>query len=72
MSSRNDFVIENGVLMKYRGAGGDVAIPEGVTEIGDSTFEDCSSLTEITIPEGVTSIGGRAFLVGRGLSRDTV
>ena len=28
MSNINDFVIENGVLKKYQGQGGDVAIPE--------------------------------------------
>ena len=34
MENMQDFVIENGVLEKYKGPGGDVAIPEGVTEIG--------------------------------------
>ena len=29
MSSASDFVIENGVLKKYVGPGGDVVIPEG-------------------------------------------
>lgn len=56
-----DFVIENGVLTKYTGPGGDVAIPEGVTEIGKSAFYDCAGLTSVTIPEGVTVIGDYAF-----------
>ena len=34
MSGNQDFVIENGVLQKYKGPGGDVTIPEDVTEIG--------------------------------------
>ncbi len=38
-----------------------LAIPEGVKNIGDSAFEDCSSLQEISIPNGVTSIGDDAF-----------
>lgn len=29
-----DFVIENGVVTKYNGNGGDVVIPEGVKEVG--------------------------------------
>ena len=37
------------------------AIPNSVTSIGYSAFEDCSSLTSVTIPESVTSIGDDAF-----------
>ena len=40
---------------------GDITIPEGVTEIGDSVFWGCSDLTSIAIPETVTSIGWDAF-----------
>ena len=36
-------------------------IPEGLTSIGDSAFEGCSSLTSIEIPESVTSIDDSAF-----------
>ena len=32
-----------------------------VTSIGNSAFEDCSSLTSVTIPNSVTSIGNSAF-----------
>ena len=39
----------------------DLQIPEGVTNIGESAFEDCSSLTSVTIPDSVTSIGSSAF-----------
>ena len=61
MSNINDFVIENGVLKEYKGQGGDVVIPEGVTSIGDGAFWGCRSLTSVVIPEGVTSIGDSAF-----------
>ena len=58
----NEFKIQNGVLEKYQGIGGDVTIPDNVTKIGDSAFYDCTSLTSITIPDSVTEIGDRAFV----------
>ena len=38
-----------------------VAIPNGVTKIGEHAFEYCSSLTGITIPNSVTTIDSYAF-----------
>ena len=61
MSGNQDFVIENGVLRDYKGPGGDVTIPEGVTKIGNWAFYDCTGLTSVTIPAGVTEIGWGAF-----------
>ena len=68
----SDFVIENGVLEKYTGAGGDVVIPDGVTSIGDSAFSWRSSLTSITIPDSVTSIGNWAFNCCSSLTSITI
>lgn len=62
-----EFTIVDGVLQKYRGTGGDVVIPEGVTSIGEEAFYECSVLSSITIPEGVTSIGKNAFADCYGL-----
>ena len=36
-------------------------IPDSVTEIGESAFEDCIGITSIEIPDSVTVIGERAF-----------
>lgn len=55
------FLIEGNVLKKYRGLGSKVIVPESVTSIGRSAFEDCTSLTDITLPDGVTSIDKLTF-----------
>ena len=49
------------MLIVYPSATGDIAIPNGVTSIGNSAFGGCSGLTSVTIPDSVTSIGGFAF-----------
>ncbi|MBQ6346291.1 MAG: leucine-rich repeat domain-containing protein, partial [Clostridia bacterium] len=56
-----DFEIINGILVKYKGAGGDVVIPNSVTVIGEKAFYECDSLTSVSIPDSVTSIGEDAF-----------
>lgn len=61
MSDSKDFVIENGVLKKYNGPGGEVVIPEGVTEIGWGAFQNCTGLQQVTLPKGLTAIKMRAF-----------
>lgn len=73
MSGSREFVIENGILTKYNGPGGEVIIPEGVKEIGYSekrnglqwlyigAFENCTTLTGITLPNSVEKIHPRAF-----------
>jgi len=56
-----DFAIANGVLVWYKGPGGDVVIPREVTAIGEKAFENCTNLTSVTIPDSVTTIGNHAF-----------
>lgn len=61
-ATMEDFVIdENGVLVKYNGAGGDVIIPDRVVAIGDSVFFQQNSITSVILPESVISIGDSAF-----------
>ena len=66
MSNLNDFVIENGVLKKYVGPGGDVILPEGITEVGKNAFIWCINLLSVTIPGSIKAIGDCAF---RGCSK---
>ncbi len=60
-SPAKDFEIKDGVLVNYKGKGGDVVIPQGVTSIGDSAFWGCSSLTSVTLPATVQTIEEEAF-----------
>ncbi len=45
---------------------------QGVTEIKDYAFYECTSLTSITIPDGVISIGKYAFQECSNLSETTI
>ena len=46
----------------FRDSGAEsIALPEGVTSIGDYAFDDNDRLKEITLPQSLTSIGWYAF-----------
>lgn len=38
-----------------------LALPSGLTKIGDYAFAGCSSLTTLSVPDTITEIGERAF-----------
>ena len=42
-----DFVIKDSVLKQYKGAGGDVVIPDGVTELDFESFRFCEGLKTV-------------------------
>ncbi len=67
-SKDSDFEIEDGVLVRYTGAGGNVIIPNGVTSIDIQAFFNCSGLTSVSIPDSVTSIENSAFEGCSGLT----
>lgn len=53
--------INDGILVSYQDAHGDIIIPGGITSIGSYAFWGCEGLTSISIPDSVKSIGGCAF-----------
>ena len=57
------YTIAAGSVTAFSGTSctGAVAIPEGLTSIGDEAFKNATGLTSITIPATVTYIGGGAF-----------
>ena len=60
----DDFVIEDGVLLEYRGEGGVVALPDEVKEIPDGVFAasgTAGSILTIRLGRGVETIGEKAF-----------
>ncbi len=67
-----DFQIEDGILIKYTGKGGDVVVPTGVKKIGKNAFFYCSSLTSVTIPDSMTEIGWWAFSDCSSLTNVTI
>ena len=66
------FEIENGVLKKYTGTAKEVVIPNIVTAIGNSAFENNKHIKNITIQNGVTTIGEKAFYFCYNLTRITI
>ncbi len=47
VSAASDFTIVDGVLTKYTGAGGEVTIPDDVTEVGSGVFRDNTKITAV-------------------------
>lgn len=72
MSSVNDFVIEDGVLIEYYGGDTDVVIPNSVTKIIPGAFGEWSNVRSIRIPASVTSIEAESFEVCEKLESITV
>lgn len=70
--SRNEFVIENGMLVKYLGDSNSVVIPGGVTKIGNDVFCANKTVESVVIPDGVTEIGDRAFCYCESLKHVSV
>jgi len=84
MDKQTDFEIKDGELVKYHGNGGDIVIPDGVTNIGNHAFQDCTTITSVAFPENMecydndylagysSGIGGWAFSGCTGLKSITI
>lgn len=70
--TEDEFYVEGGKLIAYQGAGGEVVIPEGISAIGYSAFQNCSAMTSIQIPDAVTEIRPYAFKNCIGLAGSLV
>ena len=64
-----DFLIENGVLKRYRGNDGRVVIPGDVKIISSWSFCKCIHITDVEIPDSVTEICDGAFQESLRLER---
>ena len=56
-----NFIVNDGVLVKYNGWQSHVVIPDTVTAIGDNAFKDNKTMMTVDIPDSVTIIGNQAF-----------
>ena len=78
-SNNEKYMSDNGVLytkdkkilIQYpsKKEGTEYLILQGVESIGESAFNECTGLTNITIPDSVTSIGNFAFCECTSLTR---
>lgn len=56
-----DYEIADGVIKKYKGAGGKVVLPFFIEHIGDRAFDRCGEVKEVVLPPRTASVGVRAF-----------
>ncbi|MBR3570900.1 MAG: cytidine deaminase [Oscillibacter sp.] len=61
MANKDGFNIEDGVLTRYNGPGGNIAVPAGVRAIEKGAFLNFIAMRNLTIPEGVEEIRGDFF-----------
>lgn len=55
--------VTNNMIGAFYGCGlKHIDLPQGLLNIGNSTFRDCHELTEVVIPDSVTNIGAQAFM----------
>ena len=58
---QDDFVTVGSILVKYKGEGGSVTVPDSVTQIAGGAFAGNESVASVTLGESVYYIGKNAF-----------
>lgn len=71
MGTGDDFLVKDGVLIRYGGCEPYVTIPAGIRAVGEGAFRDCSDIREVILPEGLEEIGDEAFAWCRNLKNIT-
>ena len=56
-----DFLIEDGELIRYAGQDTEVIVPQMVAKIGKGAFYGRADVRSVTLPENLTVIGDKAF-----------
>ena len=70
-ANENDFVIENGKLISYKGTDEVVTIPDEVSIISGTAFYNNKNITELIIPENVTLCETGCFALCPSLKKIT-
>lgn len=61
-ASGDDYlIVGDGILLAYRGAGGNITLPDTVKTIAPEVFAGNSSIISVHLPDSVTDIGEDAF-----------
>ena len=60
--SMNAQTVENGVLVSWSNASGEITIPQGVTKIASQVFKGKSGITAVNFNDELEEIGDEAFM----------
>ena len=72
MEKNENFIIENEILIKYKGNEPNVVIPEGVKEIASEAFYYKNQMVSVSFPKSLRKIGAYAFHACYNLKELTV
>lgn len=56
----SEFTITGNTLVKYNGPGGEVTVPDGIVELGESAFAE-TSVTKVYLPDTLKEIRSYCF-----------